>query len=448
MPALERFSIFISILCLLSTVLPCLADSSGGSQRLLFEPPSSSCVRFVDYTECPDRRDMCDTLVPLCDANYDIARSLLGFAPQESTEKLEIVLHAKPGASWANGYHMDVSAEDIARHPEGIGFVIWQMAMGFLQRGQSPKPGCSAPSWLMSGSSDFVRANAVAVPPSDWCAHCDKGQDYKAGYQCTAAFFCYLNQHYSKEKLVPNVIAALRHGEYRDDIWQRLSGKSLDALWNDFSPSMTYRPESDSIVSFVNYTDAPELANFCPLVVKAIDDNYEHARQLLDVPADWQTGKIELYLVKEIKGGLFGITFGHRISLTADMCRNDPKGACGCAVHEMTHVLQNYPNAKPGCINCPFWLLEGFADYMRAHERHVEEVTGWCAKCARNETYKSGYRCAAEFLLFIEHSHSEQKPVEAVNNALIQGTYTDDLIVKLTGSTWDQLWERFAHHLH
>lgn len=66
----------------------------------------------------------------------------------------------------------------------------------------------------------------------------------------------------------------------------------------------------------------------------------------------------------------------------------------GMIDHELTHIVTMYPSA-------PSWITEGVADYVRAE---LGGPTGWDDyHCRGNETYRSGYGCAAALFRFAEH---------------------------------------------
>ena len=106
----------------------------------------------------------------------------------------------------------------------------------------------------------------------------------------------------------------------------------------------------------------------------------------------------------------------------------------GILIHELTHVIQPYPDSVPG------WLVEGIADYNRwvRYEPHNCE-SGAVGK----ESYKDGYGRAADFLGWVERHH-DRKLVQAIHAAACAGKYTDDLFRKRTKKTLAQLWKEYA----
>ncbi len=136
---------------------------------------------------------------------------------------------------------------------------------------------------------------------------------------------------------------------------------------------------------------------------------------------------------------------------------NDPKGGIACAcgntirmnlaktlqgshidegilIHELTHIIQPYPDSVPG------WLSEGIADYTRwvRYEPH-----NWGSGSLGRESYKDGYGRAADFLAWVER-HYDRKLVQVIHAQACAGKYTNDLFRKRTRKTLDQLWAEYA----
>jgi len=103
-------------------------------------------------------------------------------------------------------------------------------------------------------------------------------------------------------------------------------------------------------------------------------------------------------------------------------------------VHELTHVIQSYPNSDAG------WLVEGIADYVRFF--HFEPKTKLGPIDPARESYRDGYRTTAVFLAWIERTH-DKAIVRKLNDALRKSEYRYDLFKKHTGKSLDRLWADF-----
>ncbi|MBS2033063.1 MAG: DUF4157 domain-containing protein [Deltaproteobacteria bacterium] len=88
-----------------------------------------------------------------------------------------------------------------------------------------------------------------------------------------------------------------------------------------------------------------------------------------------------------------GTTFGDAIVLEASHITAHPDDQ-GMLVHELAHVVQDYPHA-------PYWLIEGIADYVRYALGYMDVFSP--GGCGPGESYKGGYACGATLLRFVEN---------------------------------------------
>lgn len=109
-----------------------------------------------------------------------------------------------------------------------------------------------------------------------------------------------------------------------------------------------------------------------------------------------------------------------------------------CATHELMHVVQDYHGDNPG------WLVEGIADYGRNLFGINNENAGWTLPPYRpSQMYTNAYRVTAAFLRWTE-AHYRSGLVKKLNTAMRNNAYTDDLWVKLTGKSVDELWYLYS----
>jgi len=108
----------------------------------------------------------------------------------------------------------------------------------------------------------------------------------------------------------------------------------------------------------------------------------------------------------------------------------------GLMVHELVHVVQDYPNGAE------FWICEGIADYIRWAIYEGKEQD-WFQRPKEEGGYKQGYRVAGGFLLWIE-SNDGPGIVSKLNRALREGNYKPELFEEATGRTLDELWAAYT----
>ena len=143
--------------------------------------------------------------------------------------------------------------------------------------------------------------------------------------------------------------------------------------------------------------------------------------------------EISLKIRKSDKG--VGGTVGTKITLSSHWVEKHPEDL-GLVVHELTHVIQHYPAAKP------WWITEGIADYIRWG---IFEGKGqdWFPRPKEPQGYKKGYRVTAGFLLWLE---SDQAPgiVKKLNTAMRAGNYSEKLFKQAAGKSIDELWTEYV----
>ncbi|WP_395752733.1 basic secretory protein-like protein [Prosthecobacter sp.] len=140
---------------------------------------------------------------------------------------------------------------------------------------------------------------------------------------------------------------------------------------------------------------------------------------------------VTLYFDPKMKGVAHAL--GGKITISAGFVRSHTDD-WGMVIHELTHVVQAYPNGGPG------WLVEGIADYIRIV--HFEPQAPR-PKLTRLASYKDAYKTTAMFLEWIEKQHAPGLVVK-MNAALRKGEYREELWSEITGKTVDELWAEFA----
>ncbi|HVW98375.1 MAG TPA: basic secretory protein-like protein [Mucilaginibacter sp.] len=107
--------------------------------------------------------------------------------------------------------------------------------------------------------------------------------------------------------------------------------------------------------------------------------------------------------------------------------------------HEVTHVIQQYHYDGE-----PAWLTEGIADYSKNKFGVPYGFDGWyIADYAVGDDYHTGYGIVTRFILWAEAKYNTPM-VQTLDKAMRDGTYDNDKTWEdLTGSTFDQLWNKY-----
>ena len=187
--------------------------------------------------------------------------------------------------------------------------------------------------------------------------------------------------------------------------------------------------------ALVDTNDAPDLKEWGNKAGTLCVEWFPKIAALL--PSDGFTAPkdVTLYFDPKMKGVAHAL--GGKITISAAFVRGHPDD-WGMVVHELTHVVQSYPNGGPG------WLIEGIADYIRIV--HFEPQAPRPKLDPAKASYKDAYKTAAMFLEWIEQHHTAGVVVK-LNAALRAGAYKDELWANLTGKTVDELWALFMKSL-
>ena len=115
----------------------------------------------------------------------------------------------------------------------------------------------------------------------------------------------------------------------------------------------------------------------------------------------------------------------------------------GMVIHELTHVIQAYPEPAPGCRK-PGWLVEGIADYIRLF--HYEPNAPRPRINPDKASYRDAYKTTAIFLDWVQ-KHYAKDLVEKLNRSLHDGRFQADMFKDITGKTVDELWKEYTDTL-
>jgi hypothetical protein len=199
----------------------------------------------------------------------------------------------------------------------------------------------------------------------------------------------------------------------------------------------------------IDTSDAPELTDWSRRVLGPVAKEwYPKIAQLLpstgfEAPPECSIGFGGMGPVTGAGGQIVAFTQGAKITCGSEWFRQNPAGeAIGCVVHEMVHVVQQYPevqNAPQQQGQPPSWLVEGIADYVRwflfEPESHGAEITRTNLSMAR---YDASYRITANFLNWVVKKYGMEVIVR-LNAAARKSEYDPLLWEKLTGHSVQDL---------
>jgi hypothetical protein len=189
-----------------------------------------------DLTEAPEdvRAWVEKTLKPACAEWYPKIVEMLPSDRYTAPTRFKVIFDAGDrGVAYTGGTEVHCAVPWFEQNLEGeaTGAVIHELVHVVQQygraRGRNRNPG-----WMVEGVADYIRwflfePEDQRPRPNPRRAH------YTDSYRTTAAFLNYV-LHEHDEKLVEKFNAAMRRGEYSEDLWKEYTGKTVDQLWDDY----------------------------------------------------------------------------------------------------------------------------------------------------------------------------------------------------------------------
>ncbi|HET9955870.1 MAG TPA: basic secretory protein-like protein [Polyangiaceae bacterium] len=129
--------------------------------------------------------------------------------------------------------------------------VVVHETMHIVQAGYSGQ----VEGWIIEGSADYARdrygltnaENHWSIP-TGWSA----GQHFANGYGEAAAFFKWVDARYRQNQapVVDALDDIMRTGQYADSTWVSLTGKTVTALWQEYSNNQAPVPASSGVTLY------------------------------------------------------------------------------------------------------------------------------------------------------------------------------------------------------
>lgn len=183
----------------------------------------------------------------------------------------------------------------------------------------------------------------------------------------------------------------------------------------------------------LNVSDFPESKKWGETAIVVMRDWFGPITSLL-ATQDWKAPK-ELRLVIKKDLSVPAYASGGTITVNGKWITAHPDDL-GMVIHEMTHVIQSYPNSN----KTPGWLVEGIADFTRWWRYEPEaprpKLNYDTAK------YTDAYRTTAYFLAWLTH-HKDARIVPALDRAMRRKEDPMPVFEQMTALTVDELWKEF-----
>jgi hypothetical protein len=186
----------------------------------------------VDVSEVPELKEWGDKAKELIQTWHPkIARALKsdGFTPPSAVK----VVFKKDMGGVANtsGRTITIAAGWVKKHPDDYGMVIHELTHVV----QSYRRAGRGNGWLVEGIADYVRF--FQYEPGKLGTINARRARYDGSYRVTAAFLAYVTEKHDKE-VVRKLNAALRAGEYKDELFKEYTGKTVKELDEEWRASL------------------------------------------------------------------------------------------------------------------------------------------------------------------------------------------------------------------
>lgn len=179
----------------------------------------------------------------LIDAYFKVFPVLVSTFNEKTTHNVIFITDtAYKGVAEASGNRILFSTTYMNAHPTDIDIVTHE-GMHLVQGyGYG-----SGPVWLTEGIADFIRYKyGVDNIGSKWLLPAftakQNEKKYENSYRITARFFEWIDQKV-KPGLIIEIDKELRNHTYNKDTWVKLSGKTIDELWDEYAknPELTLK---------------------------------------------------------------------------------------------------------------------------------------------------------------------------------------------------------------
>jgi hypothetical protein len=205
--------------------------------RIASDPPVEHFkhpVEFrIDVSDAPEMKAWAENAARVCERAYPMINHELrsdGYKPP-SWISLKMKKNYR-GVAATSGGTITGSVDFFKKHPDDIGAMVHEtvhVVQHYRGRGN--------PGWLVEGVSDYIRF--FKFEPGKIGPMRRRDVHYNGSYRTTAAFLKYLTDTYDKE-IVLKLNRAMRAGEYREEIFQELTGKKVQELDEEWRKTISH----------------------------------------------------------------------------------------------------------------------------------------------------------------------------------------------------------------
>lgn len=200
------------------------------------EPAKPAGVTItVDASEVPELAEWAEAAKRRCELWHPLIARALGYDGEHTHKDVKIVLRKDMrGIAATGGGTIHVAARYVKRHPDDDGMIVHEL-VHVVQA--YPK---YDPPWLVEGLADYVRYWHYEPGRKSFDIDPERAK-FSDSYGTTARFLAWV-QVAKDQQIIHKLDAALRRGEYREQIFEEATGRTIDQLWTEFVRSVERKP--------------------------------------------------------------------------------------------------------------------------------------------------------------------------------------------------------------
>jgi hypothetical protein len=192
---------------------------------------------IVDVKEAPEMKEWAEKAARICEQQYKMINEVLRDDRFQPPRRVPMRLRIMDGVAYTSGGKITGSVAYFKRHPADFGAMVHEtvhVVQGYRLPGN--------PGWLVEGIADYIRF--FKYEPGKIGRIVPHRARYDGSYRVTAAFLAYLTEKYDKQ-IVRKLNKMMREGEYKKEIFQKLTGKTLEQLGEEWRATLGGQANSD-----------------------------------------------------------------------------------------------------------------------------------------------------------------------------------------------------------
>lgn len=186
----------------------------------------------IDVSEAPEMLEWTTRVARICERAYPLINTELksdGFVP---AKQISLTLKKDyDGVAFASGERIVASVAFFKKYPDDVGAIVHETAHVVQRYRHRNNPG-----WLVEGVADYVRY--FKFEPEKTRRLDPNRAHYNGSYHTTASFLNYIANKYDKQAVL-KINQHMRDGQYTDALFEKLTGKTLKELDDEWRASLT-----------------------------------------------------------------------------------------------------------------------------------------------------------------------------------------------------------------